>query len=299
MLSKSVLFRTYQQAFEQATGLAVDLLGEAENRPERPEPVNSFCSLVRCAGGPCEGCLVTQSPNSVDGHDGPKTDKCCVGLCRTILPLYAGENLIGFLRTGRVLLEAPNPTKFTEISRSLKQVDPDIDLKPFESAYFCLQVHTPEQYGAMIQLLSMFSDDLVRCYNQLMLQRNVVDASPVLRAKAIMEDHFRETLTLRDISKRVGVSTAHFSVLFKRVTGLNYLEYLARLRIEEAKSLLRNPRYRISEAAFKVGFQSVSQFNRTFRRVCGMSPRAYRITQGSKNGSPYHASGMWYAANPI
>ncbi len=283
MLSKSVLFCTYQEAFERATGLSIDLQGVDGHRSERLEAVNSFCGLMRCASGACEECLRVQPQLFADSTIGSKTNACCVGLCKTAVPVRAGENLLGFLWTAKVLLEAPSHNKFVEISQVLRQADPDIDLQPFESAYFGLRVLTPEQYGAMIQLLSMFADDLAGCYSQLMLQRTAIDASPILRAKAIMEDHFRGELSLKDISKRVGVSATHFSALFKKVTGLNFLEYLTRLRIEEAKNLLRNPNFRISETAFKVGFQSVSQFNRTFRRVCGMSPRAYRDVLDSRN----------------
>jgi hypothetical protein len=64
-------------------------------------------------------------------------------------------------------------------------------------------------------------------------------------------------------------------------TGLNFDEDVARLRVEKAKNLLQSPKFRISEAEFEVGFQSLSQFNRAFHRIAGMSPRAYRTSLGS------------------
>lgn len=56
------------------------------------------------------------------------------------------------------------------------------------------------------------------------------------------------------------------------------MEYVARLRVEKAKNLLQSPKLRISEIAFAVGFQSLSQFNRTFHRIVGAPPRTYRGT---------------------
>ena len=53
-------------------------------------------------------------------------------------------------------------------------------------------------------------------------------------------------------------------------------DYIARARIERTKQMLLNPHTRISEAAFAAGFQSLSQFNRVFRRVTGESPTAHR-----------------------
>ena len=58
--------------------------------------------------------------------------------------------------------------------------------------------------------------------------------------------------------------------------GLTFTDYLARTRIEKVKNLLRNPHKRISEVAYEIGFQSLSQFNRVFRRVAGKSPTVWR-----------------------
>jgi len=51
---------------------------------------------------------------------------------------------------------------------------------------------------------------------------------------------------------------------------------VARTRIEKARNLLQNPNLRISEVAFEVGFQSLSQFNRAFKRIVGKSPCHFR-----------------------
>ena len=58
----------------------------------------------------------------------------------------------------------------------------------------------------------------------------------------------------------------HLSENFKQVTGINFVEYVARTRFANACDLLRNPNLRISEIAFAAGFQSLSQFNRVFKK---------------------------------
>ena len=58
--------------------------------------------------------------------------------------------------------------------------------------------------------------------------------------------------------------------------GVTFTDYVARARVEKTKQLLLNPNVRVSEAAYEAGFQSLSQFNRVFRRVEGQSPSAYR-----------------------
>ena len=59
------------------------------------------------------------------------------------------------------------------------------------------------------------------------------------------------------------------------------MEYVARLRVEKAKNLLLNPKRRISDAAFEVGYESLSQFNRDFRRFAGTAPRLYRASHSA------------------
>jgi len=57
---------------------------------------------------------------------------------------------------------------------------------------------------------------------------------------------------------------------------MTFVDYVARVRVEKAKVLLQNPQRRISEVAFEVGFQSISQFDRVFKRIVGQSPRRFR-----------------------
>ncbi len=64
--------------------------------------------------------------------------------------------------------------------------------------------------------------------------------------------------------------------MFKKATGLNFTDYLSRIRIERTRNLLLNPNLRVSEIAFEVGFQSLTHFNRVFKHTVGQSPARYR-----------------------
>jgi YesN/AraC family two-component response regulator len=57
---------------------------------------------------------------------------------------------------------------------------------------------------------------------------------------------------------------------------MNFTEYVCRVRIESAKNLLLNPNLRVSEIAYQVGFQSLTHFNRVFKKLSGDSPTEYR-----------------------
>jgi len=83
-------------------------------------------------------------------------------------------------------------------------------------------------------------------------------------------------VSLGKVARAANISANHLSEKFKQVTGVNFVEYVARTRFEKARALLHQRDLRVSEIAFAVGFQSLSQFNRVFKRLAGKSPSAYR-----------------------
>jgi AraC-like DNA-binding protein len=98
----------------------------------------------------------------------------------------------------------------------------------------------------------------------------------IWKARKFIKEHSIEELSLNKVAKAAGISRNHLSEKFKQVTGINFVEYVARTRFEKACELLRDVDLRISEIAFAVGFQSLSQFNRVFKKFAGKSPSAYR-----------------------
>jgi AraC-like DNA-binding protein len=83
------------------------------------------------------------------------------------------------------------------------------------------------------------------------------------------------------------MSAFYFCKVFKEAVGVTFTDYVARTRVEKTKQMLLNPNVRISEAAFAAGFQSLSQFNRVFRRIIGESPTHYRdeLQEGASHGA--------------
>lgn len=283
-LSESAMFRDYQDAFEKSTGLSLNLHepggdqrcgAKAQSSSGAGSP---FCALMARTNRACEACLALQRDLEAKAQLQPKTLKCFAGLCETAVPVRVGEELIAFLKTGRILIETPNQRQFDKITRELLRLGTHIDLKRAEEAYFATRVLSREQYEAMVKLLSIFATHLAACGNQLALDRAGTKNAAVTRGREIIDQGFRDELSLGEVARQVNVSAGYFSLLFKKVTGINFVEYVARLRVEKAKNLLHNPKFRISEVAFDVGFQSLSQFNRNFQRFAGISPRAYRAS---------------------
>jgi len=81
---------------------------------------------------------------------------------------------------------------------------------------------------------------------------------------------------LEDIAKHVGMNRTSFCVFFKRSTGRTFISYLNAYRMKLACKLLRESHLSVSEVCYKSGFNDVPYFNRSFKRMFGMSPTEYR-----------------------
>ena len=128
----------------------------------------------------------------------------------------------------------------------------------------------------MVKLLSIFAQHLSMLSNQVVVQHENAEPPVITRAKEYIHEHQTENLRLGHVAKAVNTSTFYFCKMFKKITGINFTDYLSRVRIEKSKNLLLNPNLRVSEIAFEVGFQSLTHFNRVFKKILGQSPTEYR-----------------------
>jgi AraC-like DNA-binding protein len=112
---------------------------------------------------------------------------------------------------------------------------------------------------------------------------NRAEPAQIWKARHFIHENLDGELSLRKVADFVNISANHLSEKFKQVTGLNFVDYIARTRFEKALQLLPDRKVRISEIAFAAGFQSLSQFNRSFRKFSGKSPTEYRTAADARN----------------
>jgi AraC-like DNA-binding protein len=97
----------------------------------------------------------------------------------------------------------------------------------------------------------------------------------LLRVVSYVDRHLAEPLTIDRLAGEAGVSRFHFCRVFKKAVGMSPISFLTLMRIERAKVLLgRNNT--VSAVALKVGFNDLSNFNRQFKTITGLTPTAYR-----------------------
>ena len=277
-LNTSQIFQDYEDAFSTATGMPVSFRPTEtwQLAHHRSKTQNPFCMLMAESSRACAACLEVQQKLNDQAQHEPATVACFAGLCDTAVPVRMGDKLFGFLQTGQIMTKAPTKKQFDRAAQQLIAWGLKVDLGKVEEAFFQTKVLKPKQYDALVKLLTIFAGHLAMVANQIAVQQQNAEPPMITRAKEFIKTNQGEDISLGDVAKAVNTSTFYFCKMFKKATGLNFTDYLSRIRIEKAKNLLLNPNLRISEIAYEVGFQSLTHFNRVFRKLAGQSPTEYR-----------------------
>ncbi|MEO0795628.1 MAG: PocR ligand-binding domain-containing protein [Verrucomicrobiota bacterium] len=277
-LESGKLFQDYQEAFFKATGLplAIRPIRSFDNALQGVKGENPFCAIMAKTNVGCANCRQMQKRLEETAQLEADSLHCFAGLCDTAVPIRVGNELIAFLQTGQILLHQPNQEEFSRATRQILKWGSEVNLKQLEEAYFQTRVFDREQYEAMLALLSTFAEHLAVISNSIAVEESDTDPMLVANAKKYIQERYQEAMSLDEAAKAVNASTRHFCKVFKQATGITFTDYLARVRVEKAKNLLQNPNLRVSEIAFETGFESISQFNRSFKRISGLTPTEFR-----------------------
>ncbi|MBK7871697.1 MAG: helix-turn-helix transcriptional regulator [Saprospiraceae bacterium] len=92
------------------------------------------------------------------------------------------------------------------------------------------------------------------------------------RAKDYIDSHFAKSISLDDIAQVACLSTFHFLTCFKALHGLTPYQYLTRVRLQQAKKLLKTKDISVQEVCQMVGYEDISSFSKLYKKTFGASP---------------------------
>jgi len=272
--------REYQAAFQSATGLRLRFL-DAVGMADMERVSGPFCGLAgpnntRPVSCPRKVRLLQRA--SFD--DGTVICVCCIAaVTEVVVPVLMGQCHVGSVVVGPFCLRAPTAGDHHTLAARWRERNPGGNpaaLRKHDQALHALPVANAKRYRAAMVLARTFAQYLAECGNRMLLE-SATRRSPLLqRIDRELGGIQGETLTLRELGQRVGMSPFHLCRVFKREAGMTLTQYRLRRRIEAAKALLLNRHRRICEAAFEAGFESLPHFNRVFRRQVGCTPTQYR-----------------------
>jgi AraC family transcriptional regulator len=115
----------------------------------------------------------------------------------------------------------------------------------------------------------------VRDYS-LRVHRGGLSPARLRRIKELVQEKMEDDLGLEEMARTVGLSTAHFSEVFRNTTGQTPHQSLLWHRVQRAKEMLRSGEMRVLDVAVACGFKTQQHFARVFRELCGATPTEYR-----------------------
>lgn len=140
-----------------------------------------------------------------------------------------------------------------------------------------------DAFGQMADLCSsanslydLLARELARLFAETLEGLRQTDAMPVRAAKQYIQENFSKPITLEEIAGVVGFNPSYFSTLFKKESGQNFLEYLTKVRIDRAKTLLKETNMTIAAICSEAGYSDLKHFSQTFKKITGLKPNEYR-----------------------
>ncbi|WP_379153698.1 response regulator [Paenibacillus sp. sgz5001063] len=128
----------------------------------------------------------------------------------------------------------------------------------------------------MRDLLQYTAEYLQEVCEYSLLKRSGKSSDVIERVRVLIRQRYAENLSAADIAGGVYLSPTYVRLLFKQETGETLFEYLTKVRIEQAKELLKNPQNKLYEVCYAVGYTDPSHFSKLFKKMTGSTPSAFR-----------------------
>lgn len=181
--------------------------------------------------------------------------------------LEAQESIIEFLPNVKtIILTAYDNFSFAQNAIKLAAVD--YILKPVK----------PEDLSESInKIISLLKNESTNdFYNSVEVSSN---RDPIHKAIEYINQNFSENINLESVAEHVHLNPHYFSRYFKNNTGVNFIEYVSKLRVKKAKRLLVSTEKSISRISLDIGYVDPTYFTKVFLKYEGISPHKYRLME--------------------
>ena len=204
----------------------------------------------------------------------PLRYQCHAGLTEFIVPVIRQGQVIALLQCGQVWDAKPSEEAWRQVSR--REAGQGLDPGALAPFFFENRILPPPRQADLLRYLDLVAGFLASTDCPLLRATTTRTQETVGRIMTFIEAHLTEELSLETIARGASVSNRTLSRWFRGETGMTVLDFILKRRVALACHYLLTTDWTCLEIAFAVGFQSVQNFNRTFRMLKSASPRQWR-----------------------
>ncbi|MBE6389942.1 MAG: helix-turn-helix domain-containing protein [Lentisphaerae bacterium] len=282
-LSQKKLLHHYHSAFFKLFHIPLDWI-LPDNKTFTvcgQEHCNSLCIKIM---GCIEGNKMCNRQTNARMAEARNTRQAVLGSCHAgfydlVLPIYDHEDYLGALCVGQFRLSKVSDGEIKNIARQLNFMD--ISPEELKEYHKNTRVFTREELEGLKELLQLIADFICATYGRSKFLASIANSSQVENAEAYIKRHYTRELSITKLARIIGMSPSYLIHQFTRQNGISPMQYLTLYRILQAVDILKNSKLSIAETAFAVGFKNVCNFNRSFRKITGVSPSECRKNPNS------------------
>lgn len=156
---------------------------------------------------------------------------------------------------------------------SMRQYKMSID---GEESFFERTIETLDNMGSLEEIYDYLIRTIGESFHTAIELKKQDNVRPVRDGKQYIQQHYSEPISLEIVSRELGFNPTYFSSLFKKETGLTFLEYVTEVRMEMAKEFLRDTDWTVADICERVGYKDTKYFSKSFRKITGLKPNEYR-----------------------
>ncbi len=280
-LDQSAVVRQSLVEFRCVTGLAAKLVPAAI--PTRLIKFGAqdtdVCRALGCSTLGCQACYLHQASllSRLDRKLKPQQTYCLAGFIHLAVPVLVSGRHIATVLGGKVRVGPATKAQFAAVERHLRRCGLNGELRELRQAWFATPLLQRPQLRAAMRLLDVLAKLFAEVAAHHPPPRLPNDPPCVAEAKQFVRLHLGERLTTRQAAKALHLNESYFCRLFRRLSGVTFHAYLAKVRVEAAQVALSNTHQSVGEIAFAAGFQSMPDFDRVFKANTGLTPSEFRV----------------------
>lgn len=273
-------FASFSEILTKLTGVAMSLHSpESDSRVSYGDGIrNPLCYRIRTTKTGAGRCVACDFKHNKKAGEKRKSIlyTCHAGFLDMIVPIFVRGVHVASISSGQILAAPPSKVELAKLKRRLAYLKVDDDT--FCRAYWSAPYLPKAKVRHMMRLLELFGVHLCESLDRIRELESRLERNEVRKAKEYVARNFADpNLGLVETAVYAGLSPSHFSYVFKQSTGISFTRYIQRVRVDEAKRLLRHSETTITEACFRCGFNSMVHFNRVFRYLERMTPSGFKL----------------------